>query len=353
MPSTAPEGVTRVAVGLLVEGGRVFVARRPADGRPWGGRWEFPGGKLAPGEDTRTALARELAEELGIELIAAEPWMRVSHRYPDQTVSLEVWRVLRWRGRPYGREGQQTRWVPCADLLALDFPQADLPILRRLWLPPLYLITDSRRFAGREAFLAALERLLAEGGVRLVQLREPHLGERDYLALAESVGELCRRHAAVLLLNAPPEVAKKAALPPPLGGVHLSSRRLMTLPAAGRPLPPPLWVAASCHDAEELAQAARCGADFVVLGPVARTASHPEAVPLGWERFGTLCAASPLPVYALGGMRPEDLGRARTFSARGLAMIGAVWDAEDPCGVARRVSASHRPGAEDAAAMAE
>jgi 8-oxo-dGTP diphosphatase len=351
MPNTALEDVTRVAVGLLVVRDRVFVTRRPDDGRHLGGKWEFPGGKLRPGEGVREALARELVEELGIEVLAAEPWMKVRHRYPDRTVLLEVWRVLRWRGEPHGREGQAARWVPCTELPTLEFPEADLPILRRLWLPPLYLITDSRRFATSEAFLAALERLLGEeGGVRLVQLREPHLGERDYAALAGRVAALCRRYGAVLMLNAPPETVARIELPPALGGVHLTSRRLMALPA-GRPLPPPYWVAASCHDAAQLAQAERCGADFVVLGPVAPTASHPDAVPLGWERFRALRATTGLPVYALGGMRPADLGRARAAGARGLAMIGAVWDAADPCQAARAVIAAAQPCAD--AAMAE
>lgn len=335
MPSTAPEGATRVAVGILAERGRVFLTRRPADGRPLGGKWEFPGGKLHPGEDTSQALGRELYEELGIEVLAAQPYMQVAHAYaPDLRVVLDVWRVTRWRGEPHGREGQEARWVPCTELLALDFPQADLPIQRRLWLPPLYLITDSRRFAHRAAFLAALERLLAAGGVRLVQLREPQLPEPAYRELAEEAAALCRRHGAVLLWNAPPSwiTAERA------DGVHLTSRRLMALEA--RPLPETFWVAASCHNAQELEQAARIGADFAVLGPVAPTASHPEATPLGWERFRELCAQAELAVYALGGMRPEDLDRARAAGAQGLAMIGGIWDAADPCAAAARLAAA-------------
>lgn len=338
MPSTAPEGALHVAVGILAERGRVFVTRRLADGRPFGGKWEFPGGKLLPGETTLQALGRELHEELGIEVLAAQPYMQITHAYsPQQRVFLDVWRVTRWRGTPRGREGQEARWVPCAELLTLDFPQADLPIQRRLWLPPLYLITDSRRFAQRAAFLAALEQLLATGKVRLVQLREPHLPEPAYRALAQEATALCRRHGAVLLWNAPPSwiTAQQA------DGVHLTSHRLMTLKA--RPLPETFWVAASCHNAQELEQAARIAADFVVLGPVAPTASHPDAAPLGWERFRALCAPAALPVYALGGMRPEGLEPARAAGAQGLAMIGGIWDAADPCAAAARLAAADHP----------
>jgi len=88
-------------------------------------------------------------------------------------------------------------------------------------------------------------------------------------------------------------------------------------------------VTASCHDEIELARAAEIGADAVVLGPVAATRSHPDAVPMGWDRFAELCRLTVPAVYALGGMRPEMLAQARHCGAHGLAMISAVWEAPD------------------------
>jgi 8-oxo-dGTP diphosphatase len=103
-------------------------------------------------------------------------------------------------------------------------------------------------------------------------------------------------------------------------GVHLSSARLMQLaePPAG------LW-AASCHDAAELARAAQLRAGFVVLSPVLPTPSHPQAPGLGWDRFRALVRDYPLPVYALGGMRPELLDTARQCGAHGLGLMRGIW----------------------------
>lgn len=307
-----------VAVGLLLDRDQVFITRRAAHTHQ-GGKWEFPGGKCGEGEPIAAALQRELHEELGIDVRAAQPWMQVRHRYPDREVMLDVWRITAWDGAPHGREGQEARWAAVRELPRLDFPEADWPILRRLWLPPLYLISDATRL-GRGEFLQRLERAL-KAGARLIQLREPDMPAREFRAYAIEVAALCRRYDARLLLNADPsEVGKCGA-----DGVHLNSRRLMALRA--RPLGNGRFVGVSCHSAEELARAAAIGADFAVLGPVAATASHTGATPLGWERFAALCRGARLPVYALGGMRPADLSAARQAGARGIAMIRGIWDA--------------------------
>ena len=104
-------------------------------------------------------------------------------------------------------------------------------------------------------------------------------------------------------------------------GVHLRAAQLREL--RERPLPRSAWVGASCHDAEELALAVRLGADFATLAPVCATASHPGAMALGWERFAALAADAQLPVYALGGVGPDDLQRARDAGAQGVAGIRA------------------------------
>lgn len=316
--NTAADTPLHVAVGILLDGNKVFIARRFPDSHQ-GGKWEFPGGKVEPGEDTLSALKRELREELGIEVLAADPSMQVHHAYHDRQVLLDVWRITDYRGVPHGREGQEARWATFPELIQLEFPAADRPILRRLWLPPLYLITDSRRF-GKTGFLARLERAL-QSGARLVQLREPHMTPEEYREYARITADLCHRYDAKLLLNAEPEWVA----PCHADGVHLNSRRLMQCRA--RPLDDRFWVAASCHNVEELQQAERLAADFAVLSPVAVTTSHPEAAPLGWEKFMQWRTSVNLPVYALGGMRIQDLEPAYRHGARGLAMISGIWDA--------------------------
>ena len=124
-----------VAAGILRDAaGRVLITERLCDG-PFDGLWEFPGGKIVPGESAEQALARELAEELGVELQRSRHFMSLDHRYPDRSVSIHFFIVSDWHNEPAGREGQRLRWVDTADLDAGELLPADLPVvtaLRRL-----------------------------------------------------------------------------------------------------------------------------------------------------------------------------------------------------------------------------
>ncbi len=118
-----------VAAGVLDDGGgRVLVAQRQA-GSHAAGSWEFPGGKLLAGESPRDGLARELEEELGIIVQHADPLISYRHEYEQRIVDLHVWRVLRYRGYPKGREGQPLRWVKVVDLMSCGLLPADRPIV--------------------------------------------------------------------------------------------------------------------------------------------------------------------------------------------------------------------------------
>lgn len=110
---------------------QILVAKRP-DHLHQGGLWEFPGGKVQPGEQALDALARELAEELAITLTSAAPYLQVRHRYPDKAVFLDVWQVWQFTGVPHGNEGQQIAWMPLSSLGQLQFPAANQPILEAL-----------------------------------------------------------------------------------------------------------------------------------------------------------------------------------------------------------------------------
>jgi len=113
-----------VAAALYDRSGRVLIAQRPA-GRHQAGRWEFPGGKVGAGEPEREALARELREELGVEVRAARPFMRLSHAYEDRAVELSLWIVERFTGTPQPLEGQALKWVEPARLAEQDILEAD------------------------------------------------------------------------------------------------------------------------------------------------------------------------------------------------------------------------------------
>ncbi len=323
MPNTAPEHTSdstthlHVAVAVIVNnGGEVLIAKRPGH-LHLGGLWEFPGGKLEPGERVTQALRRELDEELGIAVESARPLIRVYHNYPEHAVLLDVWRVERYQGEAWGREGQPIAWVKPEQLLNYSFPEANTPIVTAARLPGRYLVTPEPG-NNPQLFLSRLEQCL-RGGVRLVQLRAKQLDGAEYELLARQVISLAGRYGVRVLLNADPELVTKLGA----AGVHLASRRLLSL--RRRPLPAELWVAASCHDERELAHAAHIGVDFAVIAPVLPTLSHPEVTGLGWERLLRLTEMAPFPVYALGGMRDEHLQLARSRGAQGIAAIRSIW----------------------------
>lgn len=120
--------VTVVAAALFDAQGRVLMAERPP-GRSMAGLWEFPGGKLETGETPETALARELAEELGIAIEAPAPLGFVSHAYPEFHLLMLLYAVRHWQGTPQGRLGQSLDWVAPDALAALAMPAADYPLI--------------------------------------------------------------------------------------------------------------------------------------------------------------------------------------------------------------------------------
>ncbi|HEY2037600.1 MAG TPA: 8-oxo-dGTP diphosphatase MutT [Steroidobacteraceae bacterium] len=138
-----------VAAALMDTLGRVLIAERPA-GKHMAGRWEFPGGKVAPGEPEEAALARELEEELGIEVVDARPMMRLTHRYPDRDVELSMWLVARYRGEPRALDGQRLKWVPRVRLAGEDILEADRPFVAALVQCPLPTQNPDRTPHGSE-----------------------------------------------------------------------------------------------------------------------------------------------------------------------------------------------------------
>lgn len=302
-----------VAAGVVRnDRGEILIARRPAHVHQ-GDLWEFPGGKLEPGETAREALSREIHEELNLEVIDASPLIRIRHAYPERRVLLDVWRVDRFEGTPAGMQGQPIRWVSPDDLPRFAFPAANRPIVTAARLPDRYAILDDE--SGDEAVLRERLHRIVSRGIRLIQLRARRLAAHQYEALAEFAEEYCRARGVALLLNADPEwVARTSA-----AGVHLTAERLMRL--NGRPLEKDRWVAVSCHDLRELRHAERIGADLAVLAPVLPTPTHPAAKPLGWKAFAELVDRVNLPVFALGGLSPADIEVARSHGAQGVAAI--------------------------------
>ena len=301
-----------VVAGVLTDpSGRVLLAQRPP-GKHLAGLWEFPGGKIEAGEDAAAALMRELGEELGIEARVGRSLIVIPHG----RIVLDVREVLGWSGTPSSREGQALSWSLPAAIGYAQVTPADRPVLAALRLPARYLITPAGMDA--DALVDGVDRAL-HAGVRLIQLRLPDAPRSQVATTARALRERCALHGAHLLLNAGWELAEVLGL----GGVHLPARVARHL--ASRPLPVQRWVGVSCHDRDELAHAARIGADFVTLSPVAATTSHPHAQPIGWEIAARWIAEAALPVYVLGGMREDDIVHAHAVGAQGIAAIRALW----------------------------
>lgn len=306
-----------VVAAVLEDGaGRVLLAQRPATAHQ-GGLWEFPGGKVEPAESAGEALRRELREEIAVEVRAHRPLIRVRHAYADRTVLLDVHRVTEYAGEPIGLEGQPLAWVAPEDLHRYPMPAADRPIVAAIRLPEAYVITPPDP-GEPDQFVASLKMVLRRG-CRLVQLRLPAPGRVAVEGHARAALPLCRHAGARLLIHGDWELAEAVGA----DGVHLTAAQVRSLQA--RPLPAGRLVAASCHDADELACAASLGADFAVLGPVLPTASHPGAPHLGWDRFAALVDDARIPVYALGGMSPGLTDTAWRHGAQGVAGIRGFW----------------------------
>ena len=316
MSATADHPI-HVVAGLIRDvRGRVLLARRTRD-RDLAGLWEFPGGKVEAGERPQQGLARELREELGIDAEAGALLIAVPQRMPHKRILLEVYEVAGWRGKPRGLDGQALAWVPIAQLPRYAMPPADRPVVAALRQPEHYLVTPTPPEGGEAHWLAGLEQALARG-CRRVQLRAPGLDPARWQALAATAAARCRAHGAEVLVNGDEALAHALD-----AGLHLPAAALMQRRSRDWPDARPL--AASCHDAAELAQAERVGCDFVVLGSVFESASHPGRPGIGWNGFARLREQVSLPVYAIGGLGLQDRTAARRHGAQGIAAIRAFW----------------------------
>ncbi len=319
-----PKIVEVAAAVLQREDGSFLLAQRPS-GKIWAGYWEFPGGKIEPGETPYHALVRELREELGIEVTTAYPWITRVFAYPHATVRLNFFRVAGWSGELHPHEGQQFAWQinPPQPPFAKKggrhgvFPilPANAPVLRALELPSLYAISNAHEL-GEEEFMRRLEAALRKG-LRLVQLREKDYSREALRELALKILPLMRQHGAHLIINADIALAQEVGA----DGVQLTATQL----AESRERPAVDWCAASCHNSDELRRAEELGCDLALLSPVLPTLSHPGAPHLGWENFVAIAAGASIPVYALGGLTQDDMQTAWQHGAHGIALLRQAW----------------------------
>lgn len=327
VPALAESIVTEAAVGVILrDNGLVLLGERPI-GKPWAGYWEFPGGKVEANETPAQALTRELYEELGITAKQFYPWLTRTYDYqakygadgrlesPAKTVKLHFFVVVKWDGEPFGLERQLISWQNPEKVTVGPLLPANAPILTGLGLPSIYAITNLNEL-GEDLFFARLKIALGNG-LMLIQVREKQLSPEDLQAFAERVIEVAAPYEAKVFINADLDLALELNA----AGVHFSSHQLRHMHTR----PDGLLCGASCHNHEELAHAAKLGLDYAMLSPVQPTLSHAGAEHLGWDKFANLIKGYSMPVFALGGMLPNDLHTARLHGAHGIAMQRSAW----------------------------
>ncbi|HNQ75278.1 MAG TPA: Nudix family hydrolase [Pseudothauera hydrothermalis] len=309
--------IVEVAAGVMVRPDGSFLLGQRAPGTFFPGYWEFPGGKVEPGETPAGALIRELREELGIRVHALTPWLVREHHYEHAHVRLHFFEVQAWSGEVNDHVHSALAWQWADRLEVAPMLPANGPILKALRLPRMMGITHAGEI-GIAAQLAALDAALG-AGLRLVQVREPLLDEPSRSAFAAEVVRRAHAAGALVVINGDAALARACGA----DGVHLRAAQLAALAAR----PDFLWVGASCHSRAELERAAALELDYAVLGAVHETPTHPGQAALGWDGFGRLAAALSIPVLALGGVSRADMPAARASGAHGLAAIRGAWAA--------------------------
>lgn len=285
---------------------------------------EFPGGKVEPEETVQAALVREIAEETGLQIPveSLHPVIGIRHDYGDKRVFLDVWRTEQAQGEAHGLEGQPVEWMSPENLRDEDFPAANRPIIQALQLPFFLAITGGINTS--EIGLKQLQKALSSAAtgekVRLVLLRAPGMAKADYDFLAEAALDVCEAAGAQLLVHGSLGVFDDN---PDAAGLHLPWHEAQKLEA--RPVPEGVLLGVSCHNANEINHAVAMGADYVTLGPVKPTATHPGTAALGWAQFRELVACAPIPVFGLGGLEPTDLDAVQQAGGQGVAGIRYWW----------------------------
>ena len=313
--------IIHVAVAAIVIDGQVLLAKRP-DHLHQGGLWEFPGGKLEPGETVCQALVRELKEELNIEITPARPLITINHDYGDKKVLLDVWMVYDYKGEPRGCEGQDVEWVSISNLRKKTFPAANQAIITALSLPEFYLISPEPNLETWPEFKCQFEQVL-RGGFSLAQFRAKQLNIDTYFKWAQELSDLAGTYKAKLILNTSPDDFLVHVKGMDVAGLHLSSKHLLS--SEQRPIGKDKLLGASCHNVREIQHAQAIDVDFITLSPIKATASHPDAEPMGVEEFKAMVSEINKPVYALGGLVKEDLGEVLSNGGQGVAAIRSLW----------------------------
>ena len=290
----SPAEIRVVAGAIMDAAGRVLIAQRPR-GRHMAGRWEFPGGKLAAGEDPYRGLQRELFEELGVTIRSARPLIRLRHEYPDRQVLLEVWQVTHYDGEPQALDSQALAWAKPDELPKHDLLEADRAIVTALRLPRLARVLapgETLQSVRGRAAQTILVPLPADGDQGL---------DADGVALARAAGH------RIFVMGADVDAVRVAALARCDGVLLRWLGQSLHVDRSGAFL-----VGVHCEDAESARRAVAEGAHFLVVAPEDGTPSD--------RLLERLCELTGRPVFA--GWYPDArrLERLQALGAHGCAV---------------------------------
>jgi 8-oxo-dGTP diphosphatase len=330
--------IVHVAVGVVVQSGQVLICWRDASLHQ-GNRYEFPGGKVETGETPLQALKRELFEEIGIHVQQVARAQQLHFTYPEKTVCLHIFKVTAFSGQPRGQQNQAIRWVDKHELNQYQFPDANAPILRMVLLPDYYVITQQPVSQSKQVSQQNLIQWIDWHVQHTVQqawlyVRHKQLDAKQYQQVIQT---LSLQRPDLKLLAMASQVHALKPLWPALTGVHFSQNDLTKssliqsslMQGKSELLLPPTWYCfAACHDAASIAKANALNMDAVLLSPLYATETHTGQAGLGWQEWQQLGEQSTLPVYALGGMTPDDLLQVQQAGGFGVAGIRAFYDSQ-------------------------
>ena len=293
-----------VAIALLFHRGKVLVGLRNAN-QHQGNKYEFPGGKVEAGETPVQACRREVFEEVGTGIQQWHNFDVIRHEYDDVIVHLHIFHAH--VSEQYLANIQQPwTWYSREQLLELNFPKANKAIIQRLfWSHQIKISSDITELVGNGNMASATKLFYFRNEAeQFVVDQVQQLNEEDLSHLIVNVE----------LWNQLSEEARNK-----VSGVHFKQSQLMDLKQSQ--LPVGIRCIAACHDLVSLQRAQTLGFEAVILSPVLDTLTHPEAKGLGWDKFAEYAKTIDIPVFALGGLNPDNLDIAKQHFAYGIAGI--------------------------------